>query len=219
MFKRIKFIVFVFIYPYIALIASTNDTIWTQYKDGEFTTQCQQRVKVSNRVGTEVADYLVTDFDNSPGHLFNWALKDLGLQNKGNELIIVFKSSNKDLNTGITLGVFDIIVPNVTSFKDVRVKAIVSKTKYKNGINKVTADIIYSALLLDKAYCVFTVVPQKNNEQLFVSNIKIKFGWFFNLFITQRRYKSIVEWRIKKFVENMKDEAERRENKPLTPKG
>jgi hypothetical protein len=188
------------------------DTTFTVYKDGEFTTQCQRRVKSSNKVTSEITDYLVTDFHNSPGHLFDWALKDLGLQEKkNNELIIVFVSSNHDVKTGITHGVFDIEVPNITSFKNIKVDAIVAKTKYLNGTGKVTADIAYSSMLLDKAYGYITVIPQKNNEQLYITNFKIKFGWFFNIFITQNRYKKIVEWRVKKFTDNMKFESEERQ--------
>jgi hypothetical protein len=41
--------------------------------------------------------------------------------------------------------------------------------------------------------------------------VKLKFGWFFNIFITKKRYKSIIEWRIKKFSENIKDECERKQ--------
>lgn len=188
------------------------DTTFTVYKNGEYTTQCQRKVKSSNKVSSEVTDYLVSDFHNSPRHLFDWALKDLGLQEtKNNELIIVFKSSNHDFKTGITHGIVDIEVPNITSFKNIKVDAIVSKTKYQNGTGKVTANIAYSSLLLDKAYGYITVIPQKNNEQLYITNFKIKFGWFFNIFITQNRYKKIVEWRIKKFTENMKSESEMRE--------
>lgn len=192
--------------------AVPKDTIWTVYKDGEFTTQCQLRFNASNQVVAEVSDDLVSDFHNAPGNLFNWALKDLGLQDeKNNELIIVFKSSTNDNKTGITHGVFDVIVPNITTFSNIKVDAKVSKTKYTNGISKVNADIAYSTMLLDKAFGIFTIIPQKNNEQLFVTNIKIKFGWFFNLFITKKRYKSIVEWRVKKFTENMKMESEQRQ--------
>lgn len=40
--------------------------------------------------------------------------------------------------------------------------------------------------------------------------IHIRFGWFFNIFITQKRYRDIVEWRMQGFMNNMRDEAERR---------
>lgn len=154
---------------------------------------------------------MVSDFHNVSSKLFDWALKDLGLQNENNELIIVFKSSAHDEKTGITHGVFDIVVPHFTTFKNIRVDAKVSKIKYTNGSSKVNADILYSTLLLDKAFGTLTVIPQKNNEQIFVTNIRIKFGWFFNLFITKKRYKSIVEWRVEKFTENMKNQCEQRQ--------
>ncbi len=192
--------------------AIPKDTTFTVYKDGEYTTQCQRRVKSSNKITEDVTDYLITDFHNSPGHLFEWALKDLGLQEKkNNELIITFISSNHDTKTGITHGVFDIEVSGVTTFNNIKVDAIVSKTKFLNGNSKVTADIAYSSMLLDKATGVLTILPQKNNEQVFVTNFKIKFGWFFNIFINQNRYKKIVEWRIRKFTDNMKFESEMRQ--------
>jgi len=75
---------------------------------------------------------------------------------------------------------------------------------------KVTANIIYSSLLLKYALGTVTIVQQKNHELLFITNVSIKFGWFFNIFITKRRYKSIVEWRIKKFTDNIKNECLKR---------
>jgi hypothetical protein len=203
---------------FLSIFLPTNalplDTTFTTYKDGEFTTQCQRRVTAPSKIASEVSTYLVSDFHNSPGHLFDWALKDLGLQEKkNNELIIVFVSSNHDTKTGITHGIFDIEVPNITTFKNIKVNAIVAKTKFLNGVEKVSADIAYSSMLLDKANGVFTIIPQKNNEQLYITNFKIKFGWFFNIFITQNRYKKIVEWRVRKFTDNMKFETEVRAKK------
>jgi len=81
---------------------------------------------------------------------------------------------------------------------------------------KVTANIIYSSLLLKHALGTVTIIQQKNNQLLFITNVSIKFGWFFNIFITRKRYKSIVEWRIKKFTENLKYECEHRQHAILT---
>lgn len=197
----------ILLFSFIRTFAAPVDTIWTIYQDGEFTTQCVRSFNVPNQIVSDISDYLVSDFHDNPENLFNWALKDLGLQNKKNELIIAFVSSVNDNKTGITHGVFDVIVPNFTTFKGIKVDAKVSKTSYKNGLIKVNADIAYSTLLLDRALGVFTFVPQKNNEQIFIANVKIKFGWFFNLFMTKKRYKNIVEWRVKKFADNMKKEC------------
>ena len=208
--KRYIPIIF-FLLLFLSLGAMPKDSIQTIYRNGEFSTQYQIRVKASDVIASEVANDLIKDFHNKPGNLFNWALKDLGLQDKKkNDLIFVLKSSITDANTGITHGKFDIIIPNIKTFNNVRLDAIVSKAKYRNGKIKVTADILYSSLLLENALGVLTIIPQKSNEVLFVTNVSMKFGWFFNIFITKKRYKSIVEWRIKKFTENMKSECERR---------
>ncbi len=191
------------------------DSISTTYKDGIFTTQYLTKTKVSGQVISAVTDDLITDFHNSSTHLFDWALKDLGLQNEGNELIIILKSSFHDVKTNITHGLFDIEVPYFTTFKDVKVDAIVSKA-INNGVTKVSANIIYSSLMLNNGQAVLYIIPQKNNELYFYTTVNIKFGWFFNIFITKRRYKSIVEWRVKKFTENMKQECEQREMKLIT---
>ena len=194
-----------------ALSASLTDSITTVYKNGEFRSRYQIKVRASDNDVCEAANKLIFDFHNTPGNLFNWALKDLGLQDKKkNEIIFILKSSKTDSKTGITHGKFDIIVPFVTTFNDVIVNAIVSKTKCTNGEMKITANIIYSSLLLKNGLGTLTIVPVNKNEQLFITNVSIKFGWFFNIFITKKRYKSIVEWRIKKFTENMKSECERK---------
>ena len=207
-----KILLYLFILLSANLYALSSDSISTVYQDGEFITQYQLRVKVPSKVSADVADYLVNDFHKSPGNLFNWALKDLGLQNKNNELIIVFKSSVNEEKTNVTHGVFDIVVPNFITFSGIKVDASVYKTRYTAGDQKVTANIIYSDLLLKNALGTITMIPQPNNEQLLVTNVKIKFGWFFNIFITKKRYKSIVEWRIKKFTENIRTECMKRIN-------
>ena len=195
-------------------MASTNDSIKTVYENGQFKSQFAIKVKTTDKIVAEVSTDLLKDFHNKPNNLFNWALKDLGLQaKKKNEIIFILKSSVTDEKTGVTRGIFDIVVPYFKTFDNVRVDAIVSKTEYNNGESKVSANIIYSSLLLKNALAVLTIIPLKNNEQLFVTNVSIKFGWFFNIFITKRRYKSIVEWRIKKFTENIKDECEHRYEK------
>ncbi|MEI6752754.1 MAG: hypothetical protein WCK78_06255 [Paludibacter sp.] len=207
-----KLLTYLFVFLCANLYALGNDSISTVYQDGEFVTQYQLRLKVSTKVSAEVTDYFVNDFHNSPGNLFNWALKDLGLQNKNNELIIIFKSSVNDDKTKITHGVFDIVVPGVITFNGIKVAALVFKNKNISGIQKISANIIYSDLLLKNATGIITIIPQSNNEQLLTTYVKIKFGWFFNLFITKKRYKSIVEWRIKKFTENIRVECIKRQN-------
>jgi len=193
-------------------LANLDDSIQTVYEDKEFKTQYTTRLKISSKVASETADYLVSDFHNAPDNLFNWALKDLGLQSKNNEIVFVLQSSITDGKTGITHGKFDVIVPHFTTFKNIKVNAIVKRDKTNSREIKADADIIYSSTLLKNAVGSITFVPTNNNEYQVITNVKIKFGWFFNIFITKKRYKSIVEWRIKKFTDNIKEECLRRQN-------
>lgn len=194
-----------------SLFAGEIDSISTVYKNGRFLTYYRNTVISNTKITSDVTDYLVSDFHHAPGHLFAWALKDLGLKNKKNELLIIFKDSHYDTKTGIAHGVFDIVVPGFTTFHNVKVDAIVTKIRYPSGINEVRANIIYSSLLLKNAIGSLYLIPLDHNDFRVVTNVEINFGWFFNLFITQKRYKSIVEWRIKKFAENIRDECERRD--------
>ena len=204
-----------FLYLSTTLKASndTNDSIKTVYQDGQFKTEYKIKVKASELIASEVANDLLKDFHHHPDNLFNWALKDLGLQETTkNDVIFILKSSITDTKTGITHGIFDIIVPHFTTFNNVKVNAIVSRTNYNNGKMKVTSNIIYSSLLLKNALGILNIIRLNKNELFFITNVSIKFGWFFNIFITRKRYKSIVEWRIKKFTENLKNECERRQD-------
>ena len=45
--------------------------------------------------------------------------------------------------------------------------------------------------------------------------IHVRFGWFFNLFITQKRFRNIVEWRMQEFMRNLRTEAEKRYTQQL----
>lgn len=200
----------------LVFIAGTSvvkaDSIASFYRDSQFHTHYQSGVTVDVSVAKDVAGSLISDFHNRPAHLFDWALKDLGLQNSKNEIIIVFKSSTDDRKTNITHGVFDIVVPHITTFRNVKVDAVVTPRNEKNSF-LVEADIIYSSLLLKQATGIIRFVPESGQKIKIITDVNITFGWFFNIFITQRRYKSIVEWRIKKFTENIIDECNFRAKK------
>jgi hypothetical protein len=209
--KKIYVVIILIYFCVTRAFALNPDSISTVYTDGEFVSHYQIRTKSTIKIIQDVSDYLVNDFHKTPDNLFNWALKDLGLQEKKkNDLIFILKSSETDPKTGITHGEFDIVVPYIKTFSDVKVDAIVSKQNANNAETKVTANIIYSSLLLKYAIGTLTFTPQNDSNFLIETNVRIKFGWFFNIFITKRRYKSIVEWRIKRFTDNIKNECLRR---------
>ena len=113
-------------------------------------------------------------------------------------------------NTSIGVIKTDIEVPGLTTYKDISLESRVLKQHLPSGEVRVDVDIFYSNAFLKKAYGTYHVVPLTDNKVLLCMNTYIKFGWFFDLFITNRRYKNLMEFRIIKFMNNMSNESEKR---------
>ncbi|MBQ4035315.1 MAG: hypothetical protein II623_07635, partial [Paludibacteraceae bacterium] len=53
-----------------------------------------------------------------------------------------------------------------------------------------------------------TAMPQPEGKSLILVKSDMSFGWFFNLFFTESRYRSVMEWRIQGLTMNIKKKAE-----------
>ena len=149
-----------------------------------------------------------------PNQLFVWALKGVGKRDDDahNELLVVLKEASYDQVSGKSLLVIDVQVPGVMNLSDQMVESKITEIVGYNGAYKVYVDILYSNALLKKADGMFFVKPISENKTELSVKFKIRFGWFFNIFITQRRYRNLFEWRCDGFMLNMKNEMERRSN-------
>lgn len=189
------------------------NTVWTRYEDGVFVSFVSVHVKCPMSVADAVVDDLIDQFRGDPQLLFEWAFKDLGKQSHDdskNEVLIELKEVNFDKMTGISRLLTDIVVPGFTTYKDIAIESKVVKEKLDKGITRVSVDIFYSNALLKKAYGTFFVVPISADSVMMSVKIHVRFGWFFNMFITKNRYRNLVEWRQQGFMNNMRDESERR---------
>ncbi|HPW89792.1 MAG TPA: hypothetical protein PLJ40_00030 [Paludibacteraceae bacterium] len=208
--KRILLILFTCLFVFNLF---GRDSISTRYADGEFVSYCSVETNASLAVADEVVDDLIDQFRGNPEQLFEWAFKGLGKQtgdDSKNEVLLDLKLATFDKMTGKSHLLTDIVVPGFRTYKDVSIDSRVTKTKLKNGGTRVFVDIFYSNLLLKKAYGTFFVTPIADNKVMLSMRIHVRFGWFFNIFITQRRYRNVVEWRMQGFMNNMRDESERR---------
>lgn len=210
---RKRNILFLFCFSFVAtLMASTNDSVSTVYKNSEFVTYCQVLVNASDSISYDVT----SDFENQMRYnldgLFTWALKGMNLRKEKNELMVFyFKSTTYNKETNIIRGVGDVIVPGIITFPNIKVDSRLSERRYTNKKTAVNIDLLYSDGFLKKMVGTFTAIPRKNKTTLYTLETHIRFGWFFNIFITQNRFKSIMEWRLKRFIHNLKNEAEKRE--------
>ena len=194
------------------LIASPQDSISTIYQNGEFVTHCQVYVYASDSISNAV----LNDFDYQMRYkldaLFGWALKGMNLRKEKDELMIFyFKSTSFNKEANVIECVGDIIVPGYITSPDIIIESRISSQKFSNGKSSFYIDLLNSNRFIKKMSSNFSVIPKKDKGVWFTLDTHVRFNWFFNIFITQKRFKSIMEWRLKRFVHNIKDEAERRE--------
>ena len=210
--QNILFLLFLSFFITSKAKASPTDSISTAYKNGEFVTYCQFKVNASD----SICNVVTLDFEYQMRYnldeLFGWALKGMNLRKEKNELMVFyFKSTTYNKETNTIRGIGDVIVPEIITFPNIIVDSRISEKKYKNGTKSINIDLLNSNVFLKKMIGSFTVVPKKHKTCYYILETHIRFGWFFNFFITQKRYRSIIEWRLKRFVLNIRDEAERRE--------
>ncbi len=194
-------------------LAAANDSISTRYVKGEFISYCSVDANAPMAVGDSVVEDLVDQITSDYEQLFTWAFKGLGQQGEDDErdeVVLIVKQSTFDKMSGLCHMVVDIDVPHVTKFSDVPINSRVLQTKLADGTTRVDVDIYYSNAVLKKAYGTFFVKKLAENRIEMSVEIHVRFGWFFNIFITQRRFRNIVEWRMQGFMNNLREEAEKR---------
>ena len=194
------------------IFAKSNDTIFTTYEKGLFFTEVTARVNTTFENAQSVVNLFIEQFSTDFNKLFKWAFADLGEQKddeEKNAFLLEVKSTEFDKITGISTVIADVVVPKVKRFKDVKISSKVIQTSDSATFSNVYIDIFYSNSLLKKAYGTF-LVQKKNGEVFITTDMYIRFGWFFNIFVTKKMYKKVVEWRLGQFLNNFKIEMEKK---------
>ena len=193
--------------------AKCNDTIWTTYEKGLFFSEAGTCVNATFKEAQSVVNLFIEQFTNDFNKLFDWAFTNLGKQKddeEKNSFLLEIKSTEFDKMTGLSTVIADVVVPKVRRFKDVKINSKVTLTGDSTTFHNVYIDIFYSNALLKKAYGTFFVKKDDNNQVVITTNISVRFGWFFDIFITKKMYKKVVEWRLGQFLNNFKTEMEKR---------
>lgn len=197
------------------IYSSPNDSIKTVYQKGEFSTYCQMSVAASDSISNEVITKFVSQMCYDIDGLFKWGLKGMGMANKKDDLVYFdFKATKYDSKTQILRGIGDVIVPGVTTFSNLYVDSKVTQKKYFGGRRDVRLELASENLFIKKMMGTFTYIPRNGTKPAFYALVThIKFDWFFDIFITQSKYKVILEWRLRQMIKNMKEESEKREKR------
>jgi len=211
---KIFSLILLFLLPAALIKASPTDSTATFYKDGEFTTYCHVWVNASDTVCNAVSKDYDYQMRYNLDALFPWALKGMNLRKEKNELMMFyFKSTSFNKETSVLRGIGDVIVPGVITIPNIYVDCKLTGKPSNTGRNTVYLNLLSSNGFIKNMNNSFSILPSKNKGNWFVLEAHVKFGWFFNIFITQKRFKIIMEWRLKRFIHNLKEEAERRERK------
>lgn len=195
----------------IGVWASAVDSLESHYSDRSFTTYVQVQVDVPESIINKVVDDFIYQTKYELDSLFQWALKGLMLRKEKNNLLVFnFKSTTYDPKSELIKAVGDVEVPGIITFPDIHVDSKMTKTSPKDGSSKVDINILYSDAFLKETTAVFRIVPHKTKGYSMTLETKIRFGWFFNIFITTPSYRRIMEWRFERLMLNIQQEAERR---------
>lgn len=208
-----RFILFCLsLFFYITLQASPHDSISTRYNKGVFSTVAQLSITNNDSISNAVINLFVQQMCSDIKGLFKWGLKDMSLKNEEDELLVFdFKETRYNKQTGILKGIGDVIVPGVTTFKDLSVDSKLTLRTFPNGKKEVRLDLSKSNLFIREMQGSFYFYPKGNGRYGYLQVVtNIKFAWFFDVFITQKRYKSIMEWRLRQMILNIKEESDKR---------
>ena len=183
--------------------------ISTEYTGGRIYRSISRiHISAPVEVTTRVADDLVRDFTTQPNDLFNWAFKGLGLQGDGKDLIeLIVNHYNYNTTTGVYKGNFDIIIPGFRNFRNVNIDAIITSKTGPDKSSEIELDIKNTNIILRKAYGKMIVNDKGENSSEMSLEVQIKFSWIVDLFVTEKKYREIAEWRIMGLLKNLREET------------
>lgn len=210
--KRSSVIVFLCVFTIVVARASSVDSVSTTHKGGEFITYTQVAVNASPSIVSAVIEDFVFQTKYDLEALFGWGLKNLKLRRESDEVIVFnFKSTQYDKKSDIIKAVGAVEIPGVVNFPEIHVNSRMTKKIFSNGAVGVDVNVLYSDAFLKSTTGVFRMLPNSidGNCQITLET-RVKFGWFFDFFITKSTYRSIMEWRFRQLLHNLKNESEAR---------
>ena len=202
--------------------------ITSYYANKMYTTICAVPVDAPAEVSDTIFARFVKDFQASPDALFEWALYGTGAQDdqEKNAFLLEYKETvyHPEDNYGRIKA--DVIIPGLTRIKDIVLEGKVldehkpivynhglcvdtlNMSNIPNGNRHFDIDVRYSGKLLEHGFGNLFIIPVDSTRSVFLMDMNLKYGWFFNIFITMRVYKNSVEWRVNRYMNNLKKVAE-----------
>ena len=181
----------------------------TTLKDGMFHTEYETEVAASSQECNMVIDSMIYYLQTDPEKLSENFFGGLGKQSDSNKnaFYLIWKQAEYKPEQKYGKLILDVLVNGVPFLKDVVVESVVTDSITDNQ-RDIRVDIHYAGTLLKEAYGTFHIVPTGENTTRIGMDVHVKFGWFFRIFISRKVYSDTIDWRLVRFVNNLKLTAE-----------
>ena len=156
-----------------------------------------------------VVDDMIYCLQTDPNLLSEKYFAGLGMQSdtKKNVFYLEWKESSYVPEKQYSRLVLDVLVNEKPFLKDVVVEAQVTDS-LSGERRDIRVDINYAGTLLKEAYGTFHVQQIGEKSTKIGMDVHVKFGWFFRIFISRKVYSDTIDWRLVRFVTNLKLRSE-----------
>jgi hypothetical protein len=191
-----------------AISHNGKNEVYSEYKDGRyFHTHCVYLVNAPFNYAAEILDEVFEGMKTAPTANLNWAFSGLGDVGAKEDMLLSEKGVSYNPTNAEYLLNLQIIVKDGQNM-EVEVAGNLKKRSLQTGEKTLTLEVTKKIKVLQDGMISIAVVPYTNNSSIVILHSKLKFGWFFNLFFSQKRYRDIMEWRFAGFLKNIKEKIE-----------
>ena len=184
-------------------------SVLTTLSDGMFHTRYETEVDTCAEACNVVIDSMIYYLQTDPEMLSEQFFAGLGKQEdaKKNAFYLIWKESEYVPEKQYSKLVLDVLVNEKPFLKDVVIESQVTDSM-RGAQRDIRVDIHYAGTLIKEAYGTFHVLSMGENSAKIGMDVHVKFGWFFRIFISRKVYSDTIDWRLVRFVENLKLRSE-----------
>ena len=184
-------------------------TTLTTLSAGMFHTAYETEVAATAEACNAVVDSMIYYLQTDPEMLSEQFFAGLGKQedSKKNAFYLVWKESEYIPEKQYSKLILDVLVDEKPFLKNMVVESQVTDSVFGDR-RDIRVDIHYAGSLLKQAYGSFHITKIDDYTAKLGMDVHVKFGWFFRIFITRKVYGETIDWRLARFVTNLKLTAE-----------
>ena len=184
-------------------------SVLTTLSDGMFHTRYETEVDTCAEACNVVIDSMIYYLQTDPEMLSEQFFAGLGKQEdaKKNAFYLIWKESEYVPEKQYSKLVLDVLVNERPFLSDVVIESQVTDSM-RGAQRDIRVDIHYAGTLIKEAYGTFHVLSMGEKSAKIGMDVHVKFGWFFRIFISRKVYSDTIDWRLVRFVENLKLRSE-----------